>query len=293
MKETKVADKRRMLRLFFIGYIMGSSDLVPGVSGGTIAFISGIYQELVESIKHVTGKTIKQLFNLKVREAISDVPFAFFLPLLLGIFTAIFTLAKFLTYVLEVFPIPVWSYFFGLILASALMIKNKVRKWNLTSYSALVSSLVLGYMLAGFISVETPATLTAFFLSGALAITAMILPGISGSFLMIVIGKYTQLLQAVVERDFTILLTFGLGSIFGLALFSRVLSWLFRHHHDIIIAALTGLMFGSLRKVWPWRTAEFALDLDFVFAIIFLILGVLSILLLQKNSQEVESQVAV
>ena len=245
--------KPYVLRYFITGFAMGSADIVPGVSGGTIAFIAGIYEKLINSIKTVSSEGVKRILKGDVSGAVRVIPFGFLLPLGLGILTAIFTLARFLEYALVEYPIFVWSFFFGLIVASVFLVKKKVKKWSGRLHLVLILSTIIAYFIVGAVPVETPATIIAFFLSGSIAITAMILPGISGSFLLLIMGKYQQILSAVTELDIITLGAFAVGAAIGLAVFSQLLSWLFKKHHDYMIAALTGLMIGSLRKVWPWK----------------------------------------
>lgn len=241
------------LKLFATGFTMGSADIVPGVSGGTIAFIFGIYEQLINSIKTVSGEVPKLLLKGRIKEAIAKVPFTFLVPLGLGVLTALLTLANALSYVLSTYPAFLWSFFFGLVLASVLSISKKVGAWTINSIIALIGTAIAAYIIVGAVPVETPNTLVAYFLSGAIAICAMILPGISGSFLLVIMGKYEQVLGAVTSRDFLTLGVFMLGCIVGLALFSRLLSWLFAKHHDLVVASLIGFMIGSLRKIWPWK----------------------------------------
>ena len=241
------------IRLFFTGFAMGSADIVPGVSGGTVAFILGIYEELIQSIKTMSGEFLRLLLQRKLRKAIQIIPFKFLIPLSLGLFTALLTLAKTISFLLATYPEFLWSFFFGLVLASIFLMRKQVVTWNLHDVIALVVAAVFTYVIVGAVPVETPATPIAMFLSGAIAICAMILPGVSGSFLLVLMGKYEQILTAVVQRDLFTIGVFGLGAIVGLALFSRVLSWLFHRHHDIVIAVLTGFLLGSLRKIWPWK----------------------------------------
>lgn len=232
---------------------MGSADIVPGVSGGTIAFIFGIYKDLVNSIKHVSGETLALLLKGQVRQAIAGVPFAFLVPLVLGIGAAVITLANLLSRLLEDHPVYVWSFFFGLVLASVLVVRKRVTHWTPPKIALLLAAALGAYVLVGAVPVETPETALAFFLSGSIAIVAMILPGVSGSFILVLLGKYEQVLAAVTDRDILTLLLIIAGAAIGLALFSRILSWLFAKHHDLAIAVLTGFMLGSLRKIWPWK----------------------------------------
>ena len=232
---------------------MGAADLVPGVSGGTIAFIFGIYEELIHSIKTLSGEFLRLGLRGKIKEAWDLIPFGFLIPLGLGLVTAVLSLSNLLSYLLHTYPSFLWSFFFGLVIASAWLVRKRVVTWDLHDLLAMAVTTVATYFLVGAVPVETPNTLLALFLSGAVAICAMILPGISGSFLLVIMGKYEQVLQAISNRDLVSIAVFGLGAVFGLALFSRVLSWLFAKHHDISIAILTGFMIGSLRKIWPWK----------------------------------------
>lgn len=244
---------KKNLRLFVTGFSMGTADLIPGVSGGTIAFLSGIYEELLYSIKKVTGETLQLVLRGKISDAIKSIPFGFLTPLALGLFSAIFTLANLLAFLLEAYPVFVWSFFFGLVLSSTLIVMKRVVKWDLSDKIAFVLSTIGAYILVGLVPVETPNNLFMFFIAGAIAICAMILPGISGSFILLLLGKYQQVLAAVTQKDFLTIGVFVAGCAFGIALFSRVLTWLFRTHHDISVAILAGFMLGSVRKIWPWK----------------------------------------
>lgn len=249
---------RQTLRLFLTGFSMGAADIVPGVSGGTMAFIFGVYEELIYSIKKLSGETVKLILQRKFLEALKTVPFTFLVPLGLGIVTAIIALSNILSNLLVNEPVYVWSFFFGLIAASIWIIRKRVVTWDGHDKLIFIFAAVLMFFFVGAVPVQTPATLLAFFLSGMIAIVAMILPGISGSFLLVLMGKYEQVLNAVVERDVLTLGAVAIGAVIGLAVFSRILSWLFRTHHDIAIAALSGVMLGSLRKVWPWKDTVIA-----------------------------------
>lgn len=232
---------------------MGTADIVPGVSGGTIAFIFGIYEQLIYSIKKVSGESLRLFLRGKIKEGIASIPFGFLVPLASGIFAAIILLSSLLTYLLANHAVFVWSFFFGLIVASILIVRKRVVTWDRHDIAVFLMSAALAYIVVGAVPVETPATYLAFFLSGMIAIVAMILPGVSGSFLLVLMGKYEQILGAVVARDVIVLALVMAGAAVGISAFSRVLSWLFAKHHDIAIAALAGFMLGSLRKVWPWR----------------------------------------
>jgi len=243
----------KSIRLFLTGFGMGTADIIPGVSGGTMAFIFGIYEELLDSIKKATGEAPKMLFKGKVKDAYKTVPWAFLLPVSGGIFSAILLLSNLLSFLLDTQATFVRSFFFGLVLASGYIVSRRVKVWTISNVISMIVLFVGAFELVGLIPVSTPEIYLAFFLSGALAICAMILPGISGAFILVLLGKYDQVLNAVVHLDIVILLLVMGGAVLGLAMFSRVLSWLFAKHHDLTVAGLTSLMLGSIRKLWPWK----------------------------------------
>lgn len=244
---------QKYLVLLLKGMGMGAADVVPGVSGGTIAFITGIYEELVNSIKSINAGALKLFFSGRWKAFWKHINGNFLLAVFAGIFISVLSLARILEYLLVNHPILIWAFFFGLILASSYIVSKKVGKWNYTA----VAGIVAGTGLAVFITSVTPATTTdAFwfvFLSGALASCAMILPGISGSFILLLLGKYAFALHAVNERIFMDLLLLGGGAVVGIISFANLLSWLLRKHHDVTIAVLVGFMIGSLNKIWPWK----------------------------------------
>jgi len=243
------------------GMCMGAADVVPGVSGGTMAFILGIYQELIEAIRTVNARFIRTLLSFRIREAMALVPWKFLGSLVLGILFAVFSLARLLAWLLENQPVFIWSFFFGLILASILTVGRNLEQRNLSAVIWALLGTMSAYFLVGMVPVNTPEAPWFLFLSGAVAICAMILPGISGSFILVLLGKYHFVLAAVNERNFFILAVFTAGAVLGITSFSRLLSWLLKKHHDATIALLLGLMLGSLRKVWPWKnTLETTLD---------------------------------
>lgn len=240
---------------------MGAADVVPGVSGGTIAFISGIYEKLIESIKSVNGEAIKLLLKFKIADLWKHVNGNFLLVLFLGIGTAVISLAKLLNYILETHPVLVWSFFFGLIVASAIYVAKTMKKKGIPQ----IIGGILGIAAAVIITSTTPAETTTapwfIFLSGSIAICAMILPGISGSFILLLLGKYEYILGAISEFKISVILIFAAGAGVGIIAFSNVLSWLLKKYHDITIAVLAGFMIGSLNKVWPWKkTVETFVD---------------------------------
>jgi len=232
---------------------MGAADVVPGVSGGTMAFILGIYEDLINAIKSFDLKSLQLLLAFKFRLLLDRISWQFLLALGIGILTAIFSLARILSYLLQNKPIFIWSFFLGLILASVVSVSRRVQKWQVSTWTSLLGGIIGSYILVGLVPVSTPNAPWFLLLSGAVAICAMILPGISGSFILVLLGKYQYVLQAVNQRDFITLSLVAAGACVGIVAFSRFLGWLLRKHHDLTVALLTGLMLGSLRKVWPWK----------------------------------------
>jgi putative membrane protein len=232
---------------------MGAADVVPGVSGGTIAFITGIYEELINSIKGINLQALRFFFTGKWSSFWKQINGNFLLAVFSGIFISVLSLAKLLEYLLEQQPVLIWSFFFGLVLASSYAVSRKIGRWNY----AIILALLCGTAIAFFITSFTPATTTdaSWFviLSGGLASCAMILPGISGSFILLLLGKYTFALHAVNERLIMDLLLLGAGAVTGLILFANLLSWLLKKYHDLTVALLVGFMIGSLNKIWPWK----------------------------------------
>jgi putative membrane protein len=235
------------------GFLMGSADVVPGVSGGTIAFITGIYEALIDAINAVNVQFVRRLLKLQWREAFADFPWQFLLALAIGLAAAILTMAHFLSWALEHHATLVWGFFFGLILGSIILVRKQVRHWTPATLLILIAFAVAMFWLVGVTPAEMPHTPIFLFFSGALAICAMILPGISGAFILVLLGQYRYVLDAVVNRDIVTILLVMAGAVFGLLGFARLLKWLFKHYHDLTVAALIGLMIGSLRKIWPWK----------------------------------------
>lgn len=250
----------RYFAVAFKGACMGAADVIPGVSGGTIAFLMGIYQELVDSIKSISSSNLKLLFKGKIVEFWKAINGTFLVSLFIGILVSVFSLARLMKYLLEFHPIPLWSFFFGLILASAFVILKELGKWNLQNILALVA----GVAAAAYICLVSPSQTTEeywfIFLSGAIAICAMILPGISGSFILLLLGKYHFVMSAVTELNIPVLCVFGAGAVLGILSFSHLLSWLLKKFYMATIALLSGFMIGSLIKVWPWKEQVSVVD---------------------------------
>ncbi|WP_299007151.1 DUF368 domain-containing protein [uncultured Tenacibaculum sp.] len=236
------------------GMAMGAADVVPGVSGGTIAFISGIYEELLGSISNINLKLLKTLKEKGIKAAWKQANGNFLASLLIGVFISIVSLAKIISWLLTNHPILVWSFFFGLVLASVIYIAKQVTQWNVLSGVLLI----LGAVVAYYITTLNPlvsehSSMSFMFLAGAIAICAMILPGISGSFILVLLGAYKPVLAAVNNRDLTTIAVVGVGAIIGLLSFSRVLKYLFANYKNYTLVVLTGFIVGSLNKIWPWK----------------------------------------
>ncbi len=240
--------------LFVKGFCMGAADVVPGVSGGTMALVLGIYEQLLQAIKSIDWQFVRLLAAFKVRRALGGVPLGFLVSLFAGILAAVFTLAKTLSWLLSNYPVGIWSFFFGLILASAFLVGRRIESWRTGTYAGLTLSAAAAFGLVGVVPLVTPDSWPFLFMCGAIAICAMVLPGISGSFILVLLGKYQTILDAVHQFDLTTLIVFSAGAGSGLVLFVRLLNWLLARYHTITLACLTGLMIGSLRKIWPWKT---------------------------------------
>lgn len=248
------------LRLYFTGVAMGAADLIPGVSGGTIAFILGIYQHLLEAIKSFNVKFLSTLLKGKFKEALSLIPIHFLFFLGLGIGSAIFGMASLMSYLLENEVVYLFSFFFGLVLSSIITISFKV-KWSISAIISLLIGTVGAYIIVGLIPLSMPHDPVTLFLSGAVAIMAMILPGISGSFILLILGQYDYVLNAVTEFNIFVLTPVALGIAVGIISFARILSWMLKKYHAVAVASLIGFMIGSLRKIWPWKeTLETMID---------------------------------
>ncbi len=232
---------------------MGAADVVPGVSGGTVAFITGIYERLLNAIKSVTPSTFQLLLKEGVGAAWAKIDGTFLVILLSGIATSLFTLAKGLSWALEAYPQLIWSFFFGLVIASTWFVGKSVSKWNITTIASLIVGTAIAYIITILAPTEATTAYWMVFLSGAIAICAMILPGISGSFILLLMGMYAHVLGALNDRNILFLAIFASGCLIGILLFSHVLSWTFKHYYAPTLALLTGFMIGSLNKVWPWQ----------------------------------------
>jgi len=246
---------------------MGAADVVPGVSGGTIAFVTGIYEELLSTIDKLDLGVFKTWKTSGFKNMWTSYNLGFLASLFLGIFISVFSLAKVISHLLEIQPIAIWSFFFGLVLASIIYIGRQITKWSIYVILALLIGCAIAYYITIASPAEAPDALYFFFLSGCIAIIAMILPGISGSFILVILGSYGIVLGAltdfinaflegnweVVKTNFIKVCVFILGCLIGLKVFSKLLKWMFAHKKELTLAVLTGFMIGSLNKIWPWK----------------------------------------
>ncbi|UOY06034.1 DUF368 domain-containing protein [Muricauda sp. SCSIO 64092] len=235
------------------GMAMGAADVVPGVSGGTIAFISGIYEELITSINNIKPSLMtvwrKEGFGALWKKLNGN----FLASLFLGIFISVLSLAKFLSWLLENEPVLLWSFFFGLVLASIFLVGKEIKKWSIATILIAIIGTAIAYFITTLPPSENVDSLPYLFLSGALAVCAMILPGISGAFILVLLGSYKTILDAAHEWDFLLVGTVAIGAIFGLLSFAKLLKWMFKNYHNATLALLTGFIIGSLNKIWPWK----------------------------------------
>jgi putative membrane protein len=308
------------------GLAMGAADVVPGVSGGTIAFISGIYEELIETIHKLDLGFFKTWKKESFFAAWKQYNLAFLVALFLGVAISILSFAKLITWLLINHPILVWSFFFGLVIASILYVGKQIKKWTLAIIISLLIAVAISYAITLAKPIGDTESIWFLFLAGFIAIIAMILPGISGAFILLLLGAYqsiigtitqlsagvTKLNWEVFSQAFLKLMVFGVGAIVGLKVFSRVLNWMFKHHKDLILAVLTGFMVGALNKIWPWKEvleyrinhngeeipliersilpSNYSQDPQLLFAITFIILGFLSIFLLERIATAKEAK---
>lgn len=275
---TEITTKRSTKDFVFLylkGMAMGAADVVPGVSGGTIAFITGIYEELLNTIKGFNLSVFSTLKNEGIAATWKQTNATFLVVLFAGIFTSIISLAKGITFLLEAYPVLLWAFFFGLIVASSLIISKYIQKWDVKAVGMLVAGAGLAFYITIAAPSQMPEGLLYIFLAGCIAICAMILPGISGSFILLLLGAYATVLGSISglvdglkAADVELITEFGinigifmLGCIVGIIAFSNFLSWMFKKAYSLTMALLTGFMIGSLNKVWPWKeTTEFRIN---------------------------------
>ncbi len=284
--------------LLLKGMAMGGADVIPGVSGGTIALITGIYEELINSIRSVDGSLIRSLLKFQLREVWEKLNGAFLLNVFLGILISIFSLARLITWLLDEYPIQGWSFFFGLIFISVFYVSPSKMKGS--DYVGFILGALIAYAITSFVPGETTDSLWFVFISGAIAICAMILPGISGSFILLLLGKYDFVLSAVKELNVVVIGVFGLGCLIGIISFSKLIHWLLQHYKPVTMSILAGFMLGSLNKIWPWKidfdnvlpihySVVTGMDNHLGAAILFLLLGIGVVVILERAGKQVAS----
>lgn len=321
--------QRNILQYLLItakGMAMGAADVVPGVSGGTIAFISGIYEELIETINSLDFGFFKTWKTNGFSKAWKKYNLSFLLALGAGVIVSILSLARLIIWLLEHHPIAVWAFFFGLVVASILYVGVQVTQWRFATILALVLASAASYLITIGEPITTPDNNWFLFFAGFIAIIAMILPGISGAFILLLLGAYTNVMGIVTQLGDGIigtntdllleaslkLLIFALGAVTGLKVFSKVLNWMFTHKKNLILAILTGFMIGALNKIWPWKKVleyrinssgeeipfleqsilpnNFNGDPQVINAVLFAVLGFLTIFLLERIAVKKDSK---
>lgn len=239
--------------LVFKGMAMGAADVVPGVSGGTIAFISGVYEELIATLNSINLNSLKTLKLQGVSATWKRINGNFLLALFGGILLSILSLSKLVAWLLHEEPVLLWAFFFGLVLASIIFVLKKINQWNSAVFFGLILGGVFAYQLTQLNALGNSDSNWYLFLSGAIAICAMILPGISGAFILVILGSYANVLQALNDKDIAKITIFMTGALIGILSFSRLLKWLFKRFKNMTLAVLTGFMIGALSKIWPWK----------------------------------------
>ena len=286
------------------GMAMGAADVVPGVSGGTIAFISGIYEELITSINNINVSLIKSFLKEGFFAGWKKLNGSFLLSIVIGIAISVLSLVKTIKWLLENEPVLLWSFFFGLVIASIFFVAKQITKWTLATVLGFIIGSFVAYYITTLPPLGTNSSSWFLFFSGALAICAMILPGISGAFILVLLGAYKPVIDAIDNRDFKTIIILGVGAIIGLLSFSKLLKWLFKNYHNLTLAILTGFIFGSLNKIWPWKKVltwrmnshnekvplleqsispfSFEGDNQLAIAVLLMIIGFLTIFILEK-----------
>jgi len=303
------ATVRKTINLALKGLAMGTADVIPGVSGGTIALITGIYGDLIGALRSINTQAVQKLLALDIKGVVANVHVRFLLALFSGIFVAILSLARLMNYLLHHHPIPTWSLFFGLIAASTFMVGKQVGNWFGKAGISFVTGIIAATLIVNLIPMQTPEDLWFIFLCGIVAICAMILPGISGAFILLILGKYAYVTGALknpfLPHNLIVILVFCIGCAMGLLGFSRVLNYLLQKFHNLTMAFLTGLIAGSMQKIWPWKevietqvirgkahviwggpTLPTAIDQEFFIAAALAALGFVAVLMIERLSRK-------
>ena len=248
---------RRYFNLFLKGMAMGIANVIPGVSGGTIALITGIYEELIDSLKSFDKKALKYILSFRIKDFIDYTNLYFIIAIFGGSIFSVFSIANLFKYLFSNYPLYIWSFFFGLIIASIFLVGKKINKWEKSSVVALVLGITIALSFTNISPASENDNLFFVFFCGIIGISGMMLPGLSGSFILILLGNYELLLvKAVADLNIIILSFFFLGSLFGLLSFSHLLSWLLTKYKDQTLAILTGFIAGSLAIIWPWKEVK-------------------------------------
>jgi putative membrane protein len=305
-------DMQRLFGVYIRGVAMGAADVVPGVSGGTVAFITGIYEELLNSIKSINPSALLVLLKQGPLAFWSRINGNFLIALMLGILSSVASLARVISYLLDQHPLLLWSFFFGLIAASSIHMIKQVKVWQPSLFIAIILGALAAYGVSEINPSELSPGLLMYFGVGCVAICAMILPGVSGSFILVILGMYSHVLTAVRNLDLLVLMSFAAGCGVGLLSFSHLLSWLFKRFHDLTLSLLTGFLIGSLNLVWPWKQvlsyyqnsageqlaleqknilpslyqSQVGVDSHTVFCIALMILGLVLVYLLEKSGRK-------
>lgn len=302
--------KESKYSLMLKGFSMGVADIVPGVSGGTIALITGVYTRLIESISRVNKDFVKLIINLKIKQAMGHIDAAFLFPLLAGIALAIISMSRIVHYLLEHYAVYTWSLFFGLILSSIIFLFKKIgNPKSLGTILFLCLGTAFGYMVVSLTPSYTSNTSLSLFIAGSIAICAMILPGISGSFILLILGKYMYVTGAIknpfMAGSLETIAVFALGCLVGILSFSKLLNFLLNKYHSQTMAILTGFMLGSIKKIWPWREAieqkvirgktytlqevnilPHSFDVEVLLAIIIMLIGFSLVFILERKGNQ-------
>ncbi|BDZ69299.1 DUF368 domain-containing protein [Methanobacterium ferruginis] len=282
----KIENYRDTFLIFLRGLLMGTADIVPGVSGGTMALITGIYQRLVHAISQINANFIIAALKgdfAKSKEELLKWDFSLFIPLLCGIGVAVLTVSKIMTVMLSVYTATTYAFFFGLILASAGFVYKHVEELNFKNIVFLLIGFVFAILFVGLNPIQTNHTLPIIFISGMLAVCAMILPGISGAFILLLLNQYEYMLAALNQLKFSDIITFCVGAVIGILSFSRILNYLLEHHKSITMAFLVGLMVGTLRL--PYQ--KIATSMDSIIPIIIAgVIGFALVIILERQFEK-------
>jgi len=264
------------------GFAMGAANVIPGVSGGTIALLTGIFTELIDALNAILDvSSWKLLFQGKVRQWWQYIHGTFLFWLFLGVIVSVFSLAKFMEWALANHPIQTWAFFFGLIVVSAVYLLADIKDWKAKDAIFLVLGIVLGVLICTLSPTETPEDLWFIAICGAIAICTMILPGVSGSFILVIFGKYEYIMNAISTLNWPVLIVFGIGCVIGILAFSKILHWLLKRYERPTLLTLIGFTLGSLVKVWPWSEATKDLDPQVGSAILWCIVGIALVVVLE------------